>query len=1693
MALSFRPLPVEQVAEALAGLPAMQASGGVLDNVRGALGRAIASGQDVAQITQQLSAPPAWLAVSFTTATPAPPSQPTAPRAVSSEAIAPPAWATTIAQAAVQAKSAVRVAVVDRDPSSISKLSLPDWARGQQAAAIHGPITISNAASQATFPKWIIIYFVPVQMVSFVQGATTLFVAPLAATGAHNTVTLAAGSAWVNVASFASGAPANSFAGLTFLSGEVTSDVPLNFGSATVTVPPAASLTLTVAPTPSTTSSSVAEVAPPSTITFSFPSGKAATAKLTPFSGDFLGRTYNCTQDTSAAAVYSSVTSTLAFPAISSPKEFDPVVQAGNLVTLTGSSKLEAAGWALWVTVSAPGSLGNAVNSGVFYLGFGAGVSAQWVGLARPEPEAGGIVLASTNALLVWTAAGLAPNTLSQQVFDLWQGQFAESTMTATRMAGSGLVYEVNGTHEILELGASISAALDRPIFADGSQAPIGLPILPGSPIPIGIPNGLIALSNAGGHLLVLAYAVYAAAEVPAVLQFYANGFPMALDNAFLKVSAPLSFVMEARLTLPTDPGDPYVSSVGALLLGFLYQMEFPFLPDPYTTGPIARGQGDDNNAQAPIGGLLAEVAWTQSAGPALRLIDLQHAHPVQTPTNEASSDLTPEGGSSAYLISPGQFQLGLPNATLEPVVPTVPFPFQPVAPVLQGPGQPQPTPAPPSPPSAAVASPRAARLNPPPAPAPAAGLRMLDLSTRASQLGVEIIDYTTADANVLLTIDGLSARTAALLAPIITLPAISWEPMYNRAKPDPGFQTDKLIRPPNDGPICAVGVDSVALVPVSPIQCLGAILTGTQKQGSAYGAILTLPYGMVAEIVQLVGSKGGPAPALTQPSFELPGTNGDVAMTGAYQLTLRPPQTNPNSPVFTGATYLRTVGDNPPTGNSYGEQVLGNISILFSSQFTNPVSGSPSVPVKRYDLTGYGASLFSDWTNLNPPDPTAIIEVEFTTTVGRTSHEIIQAQSVIYPWGIKVVRTITIDRLNSGSVERTDSGWVAASDGKFTYVATASGKDIKPQDVHRGVIDSLLKVKNIQEFGLPFQTTGTIDATGGATPITLQAVTFDSEIAINSQHSVIQGASTVADLDGNEHAAVASTGVIGYIGLTALVHLSLDDLLNFLDGTNASGPISSTLNLGKSDQVFRTLTFSALPAVDSLLSKSALVIATNGLPTLPQSGAWTVAVQGPGDTAPRALTAGQPVPVVQPNSSPGVPGPETHYADPSDIFRLAQSPPASPDYLYGFLQDVTTQKQFLTQPFITNVTSSAIPKQLSLRQTPSLADPGVLLGAVSSFPSITSALPLQGLENLASSLGSQSLSIDKWFDTDSTKVTPLINTSVCQVNLVYKWKPGGPTPPTPPGRSNPGDANQNIHVTLGNATGPSWSIDIYSVALQLILPPVSSTPALWIEGQFHADAESLPNFPNLQVVYDGPLAPLTQFFATLQQLASYIDPGGASPQAIKAHDDGGSGAGLDVHFANGTLTVQDTFSLPQIPLGPGYIQDISLNLGASIDILNLDVGFLVGIGSPSAPVHWIVDPLSGTGVLQAGVQNGGLAVLVQLGIGLGLAIDLGIASGGASIVIAFQVQVSNQDFELMLLLTGQAQVTVLGGLASASISLTCGLGLEFPLSIPAPPASYAVTAIGTASVAIHISICWVISIDFSGSWTFSHTFSISY
>ena len=83
----------------------------------------------------------------------------------------------------------------------------------------------------------------------------------------------------------------------------------------------------------------------------------------------------------------------------------------------------------------------------------------------------------------------------------------------------------------------------------------------------------------------------------------------------------------------------------------------------------------------------------------------------------------------------------------------------------------------------------------------------------------------------------------------------------------------------------------------------------------------------------------------------------------------------------------------------------------------------SLGVPLTRIDFSGYGASIFSHWEA-----PKASIastsQARFDVFVGRTAHEVIQVRTLLYPWGVRVVRTITLFRASSGYTYRWDSGW---------------------------------------------------------------------------------------------------------------------------------------------------------------------------------------------------------------------------------------------------------------------------------------------------------------------------------------------------------------------------------------------------------------------------------------------------------------------------------------------------------------------------------------------------------------------------------------------------------------------------------------------------------------------------------------------
>ena len=158
-----------------------------------------------------------------------------------------------------------------------------------------------------------------------------------------------------------------------------------------------------------------------------------------------------------------------------------------------------------------------------------------------------------------------------------------------------------------------------------------------------------------------------------------------------------------------------------------------------------------------------------------------------------------------------------------------------------------------------------------------------------------------------------------------------------------------------------------------------------------------------------------------------------------------------------------------------------GDVATIFTGEFdgggTKP---GPGVPVRRIDFSGYGASIFSEWSDTTTAGA-HITKVDFDVLRGRTSYEVVQAVSTLYPYGVPIVRTITIVRENIGSVISTDTGWRAAAPGLFTFATDSNLGDANR--VHRGAIAGVYNVRNIRDL------TEILSATSGTTTFQFKQV----------------------------------------------------------------------------------------------------------------------------------------------------------------------------------------------------------------------------------------------------------------------------------------------------------------------------------------------------------------------------------------------------------------------------------------------------------------------------------------------------------------------------------------------------------------------------------------------------------------------------
>jgi hypothetical protein len=712
-----------------------------------------------------------------------------------------------------------------------------------------------------------------------------------------------------------------------------------------------------------------------------------------------------------------------------------------------------------------------------------------------------------------------------------------------------------------------------------------------------------------------------------------------AIKNLLLKTSNPLVLVAAGTLT---DTG----VAPGALALGLDLRYLLPTLPDPYATNLAFNPRALLQPTQ--IGLLTMLLRWQPNAEPTVDLL--------------------------------------LPNTTNQTLTSALPPPIRGV------------------PTDAAVADtvavPAVAQRFPVAAAITDAGVSLLDVSTNVSLFGVgfqpgsgtDTPTSTGAGAAAPVAVSDLFLEGPGSGVRVFTLPAVQWEPVFT---PDQTQPFDSPLTFPDCGGATVLGSDSVALVPIAPRPAIDALVAAYHSGSppTKVAARFTLPFGIVAfaEIRRATTLSGlSPFFGEVTPTF----TSADL--TGGDQLSIRAAVerfflfgAGGESPSLPGTAVQ--VHNAMLNGVPVNDTVISPITDTFNSNFST-TAANPRVPVTRIDISGFGESLFSDWSN--PSDEAAIIsKARFDVLVGRTSLEVVQAYSVLYPYAVRVVRTITIQRLNTGTVVRHDSGWQAVSDGVYKYPDPAL-------ITHPGVVARATRVTNIRDTGQTYTTTDSTHAE-------LMAVRFDCTVGIES---------VVA---GGDATGVAAQDQLGYVQLTPGLGfnnvLSADQYQELLGAVGQlGGAVDCTIDIAGSGQRMRI----ARVGIDATpgMGGPEFAMAAWGSPLFPGGGQWSVLRQTSPANAPQPLVSDRAVPLIRAGAA-GTPPPSTspyRFADPADTL-LPDNPAAD----YGIVHATGTQRTFFPRPKI-----EAGSQQITSTQIPLIADPVILATAVGLFPKPAGCIP---------------------------------------------------------------------------------------------------------------------------------------------------------------------------------------------------------------------------------------------------------------------------------------------------------------------------------------------------------------------------------
>jgi hypothetical protein len=541
----------------------------------------------------------------------------------------------------------------------------------------------------------------------------------------------------------------------------------------------------------------------------------------------------------------------------------------------------------------------------------------------------------------------------------------------------------------------------------------------------------------------------------------------------------------------------------------------------------------------------------------------------------------------------------------------------------------------------------------------------------------------------------------------------------------------------------------------------------------------------------------------------------------------------------------------------------------------------------------------------------------------------------------------------------------------------------------------------------------------------------------------------------------VVCTSIRGYADDTASIDkattLNADAVIALMQKVGrATGTTSCVARTHGSGTSQFAMAVTGIGAAVATGSTPKLQTALFGTPQLPKDGQWSIAKRPAGATAPVPVDHDAPVPLTQ-GTSAGSSVPSSPGSFAATCFRLLDPEDAqsvdSPQTFYSVMQGTGTSKSLFEHPLINDAGTG-----LGFGNVPGVADAGALLGVAGIFPDIGNVLQIPANQGGLPLNGDGFVKTYKLGKAGGQPQPPdrhLLDIAIVHMVMSYS-----------DGQGNPFTGELVLDATPG---APNWSLTLSNLSFETSVEGLGSDPLLIISGGFQAGASTKPGFTNLQVDYGSALSAVKSLLSGLGDLAKSL----------------GGDADLDVGFTGNTLSVQQGFTLPTIPLGFGEIQDLGLNLGFSATIPK-SLAFSVGIGSQQDPFQWVVSPLAGTGAIVLGVQDGGPNVYIEASLGLGLSLSVAVASGSASIEVGLALDVGTNEVSISASLTGKAELDVLGGLASASLTLSATINVTIEQS----PHQADLSA--QCSVGIHISICWVIDISFDGSWGFSETIALT-